>query len=791
MTVFKCKMCGATLEAEEGKSVATCEYCGSVQTLPFSREDITVNLFNRATNIRLRNDFDKAAQVYEKILDSDDRDAEAHWGLVLCKYGIEYVEDPKTGVRVPTCHRTLTDSVMTDVDYLAAIENADPLRRKVYEDEAKKIAALQKEILEISANEEPFDVFICYKETDGDGKRTPDSVLANDIYYQLTREGLKVFFAAITLENRLGTEYEPYIYAALHSAKVMLVIGTRPEYFDAVWVKNEWSRYLSIMKNDRTRTLIPCYRDMDAYDLPEEFAHLQAQDMSKIGFISDLVRGIRKLTAHETSEKNEAAPTAASAAPAEAGTASLLRRVFIFLEDGDWKSANEYCEKVLDIDPECGEAYLGKLLAEMKVGNREELKNCEQPFDGNGNYRKIMKFGDDALKKELADINKRNEVAHLDGIYNNALSIMNSAGSEEACRNAANAFKSISYFKDADEMAAKCLEKAEICRKNTVYAHGKSKMNAASYEEAIALFRSISGWKDADEQIVICKKEIEKIGEAARIIADKAAKKRKKTAIIVAVVAVLAIVSAILINSFAPLNSVTEKGIIYNKRNGTYIVVGYTNDIGSTVVIPDKVRGVPVTDIGDSAFEDCTGLNSITIPDSVTDIGTYVFRNCTGLDSITIPDSVTSIGIGAFSTTAYYNNESNWVDGVLYVGNHLIKPKESVSGSYTIKAGTKCIADGAFGYCTGLTSITIPDGVTSIGEGAFINCYLLGRGLTSVTIGNGVTNIGDSAFESCCYLTSITFNGTMVQWKAISKGFDWNRNTGDYTVHCTDGDMSK
>ena len=406
MTVFKCKMCGATLEAEEGKSVVTCDYCGSVQTLPSSREDITVNLFNRATNIRLRNDFDKAAQVYEKILDSDDRDAEAHWGLVLCKYGIEYVEDPKTGVRVPTCHRTLTDSVMTDADYLAAIENADPLRRKVYEDEAKKIAALQKEILEISANEEPFDVFICYKETDGDGKRTPDSVLANDIYYQLTREGLKVFFAAITLENRLGTEYEPYIYAALHSAKVMLVIGTRPEYFDAVWVKNEWSRYLSIMKNDRTRTLIPCYRDMDAYDLPEEFAHLQAQDMSKIGFISDLVRGIRKLTAHEKSEKNEAVPTAASAAPAEAGTASLLRRVFIFLEDGDWESADEYCEKVLDIDPECGEAYLGKLLAEMKLPCTERLIGLDEAIEGDKLYQKIMRYGTLELCGKLRQINE-------------------------------------------------------------------------------------------------------------------------------------------------------------------------------------------------------------------------------------------------------------------------------------------------------------------------------------------------------------------------------------------------
>ena len=121
-----------------------------------------------------------------------------------------------------------------------------------------------------------------------------DSTLAQDVYFQLTNDGFKVFFAKITLEDKLGREYEPYIFNALNTAKVMLVIGTKPEYLGAVWVKNEWSRFLALMKNDRTRLLMPCYRDMDAYDLPYELASLQSQDMGKIGFIQDLVRGIKK-----------------------------------------------------------------------------------------------------------------------------------------------------------------------------------------------------------------------------------------------------------------------------------------------------------------------------------------------------------------------------------------------------------------------------------------------------------------------------------------------------------------
>ena len=93
----------------------------------------------------------------------------------------------------------------------------------------------RKKFCKISSKEEDYDVFICYKETDDNGKRTMDSVLANDLYHQLTQEGFKVFFSRITLEDKLGTEYEPYIFAALNSAKLWSLLGTRPEYFSAVW----------------------------------------------------------------------------------------------------------------------------------------------------------------------------------------------------------------------------------------------------------------------------------------------------------------------------------------------------------------------------------------------------------------------------------------------------------------------------------------------------------------------------------------------------------------------------
>ena len=259
------------------------------------------------------------------------------------------------------------------------------------------------------------------------------------------------------------------------------------------------------------------------------------------------------------------------------------------------------------------------------------------------------------------------------------------------------------------------------------------------------------------------------------------------------------------------------------------------------VVIPDGTEK-----IGDYAFCKCGDLTSITIPDSVTSIGQYAFWDCSGLTSVTIGNSVTSIGYWAFEgcsglTDVYYQGDlSGWLEiefssynaNPMYYANNLYINGELLQGDIVIPDGTEkigayafyncdgltsvtipdsvtSIGDEAFYGCSGLTSITIPDSVTSIGEHAFYRCGLTSvtipdsvtsiggyafyacSGLTNIVIPDSVTGIGEYAFYNCSDLRTINFQGTMVQWQVIVKGSSWDDNTGEYTVICTDGTISK
>lgn len=557
MAVFKCKMCGGALEINNNETVVTCEYCGTQQTLPKLDDDRRANLYDRANHFRRNNEFDKAMGIYEQILNEDNTDAEAYWSLVLCRYGIEYVEDPSSHKRIPTVNRAQFTSVFDDDNYKSALQYADGYQRSIYEEEAKAINEIQKGILAISQKEEPFDVFICYKETDNNGRRTPDSVLANDLYHQLTQEGFTVFFARITLEDKLGSAYEPYIFAALNSAKVMVVLGTKPDYFNAVWVKNEWSRYLALIKQGQKKMLIPAYKDMDPYDLPEEFSHLQAQDMSKLGFMQDLIRGIKKITQADTPKTTVVKETVISGG--NANTAPLLKRAFMFLEDGDWISANEYCEKVLDIDPECGEAYLGKLLSELRVRKQESLKDQAEPFDSNNNYQKAIRFADDTLKAELVGciehINTRNEQSHLERTYKEAVALMNNAYHTSTLENAANSFVTIADYKDARALAEQCRAQAKDMHRDAMLEKADLLVASnylADMKEAARILEEITGWKNADELADRCRHKIVELTKNAEIKRKKAEEqaKRKRTVIaIVAPIVCAVIVLIILMNT--------------------------------------------------------------------------------------------------------------------------------------------------------------------------------------------------------------------------------------------------
>ena len=401
--IIKCKMCGGDLDFEPGSTVCECEYCGSKQTIPSADSEKKTNLFNRANRLRMNSEFDKASAVYEQIVAEFPEEAEAYWGLCLCAYGIEYVDDPATDSKIPTCHRTLPTSIMEDSNFEQACDYADPVARKVYREEAKTIDRIQKDILSIVQNETPYDVFICYKETAEDGSCTEDSVLAQDVYEALTAKGLKVFFSRITLEDKLGTQYEPYIYAALSSAKVMLAFGTTYEYYDAVWVKNEWSRFLGMMKADKRKVLIPCFKGLDAYDMPKEFKGLQAQDMAKLGWMQDLVRGVEKLCGKggtASSAPNTVVQKTVVQEVQESGKAdNLMKRVYLYLEDEDFEKASEYIDKVLDVDAEYAPAYVAQVLVAKKLTKEANLTILRASIDDDPTWKKALRFANEEQKQ--------------------------------------------------------------------------------------------------------------------------------------------------------------------------------------------------------------------------------------------------------------------------------------------------------------------------------------------------------------------------------------------------------
>lgn len=498
--IIKCKMCGGDLAFEPGSTVCECEYCGSKQTIPSADNEKKTNLFNRANRLRMNSEFDKASAVYEQIVAEFPEEAEAYWGLCLCAYGIEYVDDPATGSKIPTCHRTLPTSIMEDSNFEQACDYADPVARKVYREEAKTIDRIQKDILSIAQSETPYDVFICYKETAEDGSRTEDSVLAQDVYEALTAKGLKVFFSRITLEDKLGTQYEPYIYAALSSAKVMLAFGTTYEYYDAVWVKNEWSRFLGMMKADKRKVLIPCFKGLDAYDMPKEFRGLQAQDMAKLGWMQDLVRGVEKLCGKggtASSAPNTVVQKTVVQEVQESGKAdNLMKRVYLYLEDRDFAKAGKYIDKVLDVDAEYAPAYMAQILVGNKLTKEANLTTLRMSIDDNTTWKKALRFANEEQKQRYLGYAKQiNE---------------NEADDKEQARL-------------AEEKRRK---QEELATKEEQYDRVLAEISKEDYFWAMVILSQLNGYKDAEKLMQQCldkykEKLRQKEQEQRKILAEK------------------------------------------------------------------------------------------------------------------------------------------------------------------------------------------------------------------------------------------------------------------------------
>lgn len=379
---LKCKMCGSNLDIGDSITVCKCEKCGTSQTVPDIEDDKELKLFERAGRLRFNCDFDKAAGIYNTITDSYTEEAEGYWGLILCKYGIEYA-DNASGKKVPVCHRISYDSVMDDEDFELVMENSDSESRAIFREEAKIIEENRKKYIQIAESEQPYDIYISYRAKDDNGDKTAVSEIAGHLYNKLTSARYRVFLSEAALKGKKQSDCEPYIYSALNSANVMLALGTSYDDYNNVWVKNEWNRYLEIAEKNKNKCLIPCYKDVDEYDIPKEFAGLKVCQLGNDDTFNNIMAEIANVVKQES--VNQPAPKPEKAEPAEeieleeieiiepVDINKLLDEGFSAISDKNWKKANKLFFHVLDEEPDNSKAYWGQLLVQQECTNAREM----------------------------------------------------------------------------------------------------------------------------------------------------------------------------------------------------------------------------------------------------------------------------------------------------------------------------------------------------------------------------------------------------------------------------------
>ncbi len=813
---LRCPNCGGQMECVDGKTFR-CLFCLDIFEL---KEELTSNdviELNRGEHYRKHNRYDEAIECYDEILKENPDNAIALWGAFLSEYGIEYVDD-YDGKKIPTCHRANMQSVTTNRYYKKLPAE--------YKKRAEIIEKTRKEVVEKMNGLEEYDVFICYKNQGKDGKPTKESKWGRKIYEELTyKKGLKVFFAGETLTNS-NAEYEPQIFNALRTSKIMFVLASSLENVNAAWVKNEWKRFYEMSRGGK-KVIRVVYEELEPYDFPKELQKSQMINQDEGDWMECIYRAVddifvdkeaearkkqeeeQKRRAEEQRRHDEELESRlmeklgerdtgrASATPvAQSQTTPLLKRAKMFLEDKDFESAEEYAEKVLDLDPECADAYVVKLCCDYELQKESGMVNINN-FHSNSNYMKAVRFAKGSRLEELRSYRvQRQEV-----IYQSLLRKMQNTQTPEAWKSLAAEWKTLGSYKDSAEQIKECARKEELAKQERVYQSLIMKMASTKKPDAwkrlAAEWKDLGTYEDSAEKAQLCHKkaewaqmqeeldQAEKYAheytyygyasainilnsrsdwaplkdkasiyalvktyqeEQRRLLAKEHARKVRKTvkiciSVTLAIAAVAAIVFAI-INKWKE-SHVKVNGITY-ERNGDSFIVSNCDKSVIDVTIPKTMNGLPVTGIGKGAFKNNGSLKSVAIPESITSIGVDTFKGCNGLTTMSIPfigssaeDSSYKAYFGYyFGADSYSENESSVPSSLKTV---------TLTGGTSVEANT-------FYNCKYIKEIKLPDTLTTIQDYAFNGC----SGLTSMVVPDSVTLIRAGAFGGCNSLESLS-----------------------------------
>lgn len=309
-----CNICGANYVYKNGRWL--CPACGAYKQEELSNEEAT--LLYIADQKRRMADFDEAEKSYTDIIEKYSNNPYAYWGRLLCRHGIKY-ECDFDGQMIPTCCMPSKENVFTDKDYIRAIDYSDEETKRYFTHQAERIERIRKEWIDKASKEKPYDIFLCYKDSDiiNGIERTSDSIVMQDLYIHLEKQGYRVFYSRESLRDKTGEKYEPYIFNALSTAKVMLVYGSKAEYITSTWLKNEWTRFQKLIKDGKKEknALIVSYEGFTPNELPLSLSSMQCLDASRKTFFHDIDSEIKEVIGVPNNEQREIKSTRTKKVP--------------------------------------------------------------------------------------------------------------------------------------------------------------------------------------------------------------------------------------------------------------------------------------------------------------------------------------------------------------------------------------------------------------------------------------------------------------------------------------------
>ena len=783
-----CNNCGGDYEYRGGRWI--CRACGSYKPEELSNEEVTL-LYTASQKLRLA-DFDEAEQAFDDIIQKYPQNPNGYWGRLMSKYGIKYEED-FDGRRIPTCYAASIESITSASDYLSALQYADAENRAYYESQAAYMESVRKEWVERASKEKPYDIFICYKDSDSANgiERTWDSVATQDLYIHLCNKGYRVFYSHESLRGKVGEKYEPYIFNALSTAQVMLVYASKPEYVNSAWLKNEWTRYKKRMAagEKQPNSLLVACDGFSPGDLPRALSSMQCLNANQRSFYSDLDETIDRIIRGGDSSPVKGIPSAGPEAgkkrsrKKESGIAALCVTLAVLVGVGGWmltrpdseqpavdppiesgapnpgdtnppetedRGSSALCvhKSVADlaVSPSCTQSGLtegahcelcGEVLTPQEILDatghdiREWQVEREPEIGVNGSlYGACLTCGERIYESTPAYSDGLNYLSNDDGTC-----VVSGIGTcTDAHIRVSPVFDGQQVVGIADYAFRECGQLVQI-----TLPEGLASIGHHTFEGCHGL------------QTVHLPESLTSIGDFAFANCGGLADLRLPAS-----------VSELGVNPFTdcfhltglsvdPENShlCLEDGVLF--EGGTTRLIWYfPGKTDETYEIPDGVVHVDAC-----AFQNCTHLSRLVIPPSVEvlgDGGNGGFYGCTHLTEIIVDDE---------------NPHFCTVDGVLYTKDMTaLKECPSRKSDIRIPESVHVIGCCAFDQCAELTEIILPENLTHIEGSAFEGCEALQR----VVMSNGVVQIDGWAFGNCPNLTAVYYAGSESEWQAIQLG---------------------